>query len=316
MPKILNEKGMVLFESPSDSFVGCLLANQYLRGAQLQNVDLSGADLRDANLSDANLTAASLSSANLDNANFENAELNSTDLSKSSCKNTSFKNANLKKAKFMGAELNGTDFTEAKATDSDFSRSVFEDCILDRTDFNDSVFNYAEGTITWNFNDVRGADFSRGDRLRFICYIDFQRKDKIFQWPGYDFNLLNQQAHGPWFDSRTKWGLRSFPRRSIQWEPIFLVACIGFIFGLIAMNVFTSPLTTLLGFTFLPAIVFGGWQYRATLLINQLVENEPWTVFGSCGHYFERTANIFEYFEEPSAKRLRKEYMESLANQD
>jgi hypothetical protein len=300
MPKILNAEGQLLVELPGDSFVGAMLASQYLKGAQLVGLDLSG-----ANFDDANLEGANLSSANLSNATLTKANLSGSNLQDVTAVAAVFDLADLDSASAMDANFVEASFSESRCTNALFCKSDFSSATLNSTDFSNSSLKAAEFNnsklteVLISGADVRGIDFSKIENVE--DYVDQGTEGEHLVVHKNKFVVSGQTSEGkcerrfpysvsslgfdgfrfgnwkyPIFDSSTNWGF-DFPQPCDKpWRLLCMPILIAIICVLVAW-VFQLGHMWWIGAVSLVGLLAFHWF--AWVVLCRHIRNEPWEYF-------------------------------------
>lgn len=292
MIKILNAEGQLLLEFEGESLRDAMLANKYLKGAQLAGMDLSGANLDDADLSHANLAGAILS-----DVSFEKTKLIEADLSNAKLDGAVFWCSDLSKAKlshssaissrFVGANLRG-----ALAQNCNFENASFEKMDeqswfqMNNADFSGSLFDgamvsFADVTRTCFF----GTDFSKSKGM--LCGVT---SHKDLENPVLYPTALrySESAFNPFFDGQTKWPKdMMFPSATVPWLLVGKFACIALFLAcaiatisdtLLKTDVFSSHLFWI-AVCFCVALPLS-WFWKRKSDINNEIERDPSLHYG------------------------------------
>lgn len=238
MVKILNSDGQLLVEVPGDTLKNAMLANSYLRDA-----DLSYTDLRNADLRDANLTGACLTGSKLDEAKFSNADLTGAE-----CRKASFRSVNLDLATLTKADFSDSDFQGASLIDASMEDAKFEGCqfteakIKTRDAFNCSFANAVltgcgEIEIYSKYLDFRGVKAWTGSNIRIWGYQERKNRqfhDQNFAWQYNFYDLAHYQ--GPRVDEHTEWNF-GVPLREFELNNLVkIVLALGAIFYCLTLS--------------------------------------------------------------------------------
>ena len=295
MIKILNAEGQLLAEVEGDSLRGAMLANKYLKGAQLAGQDLTGANLDDADLSQANLAGAVLQGASLENTKLVEADLSKAILDGAQLRGPDFTKANMEQASAVGASFVDSNLSHAWARESDFTNAKLEanqhpHFQMNNADFSGAKFDGAQVLgADVSFTCFFGTNFAKSESLGLHC-----RSHKYESYPkGYPMGFgFSESKYNPFFDNETKWSERmKFPEAGIPWLLIGKHASIAyfwFIWPLCIIGYFLSSWIQehILNSTFLVVAallcVAGSyaWFWKRSQEINNEIERDPSLHFG------------------------------------